>query len=76
MKKAKIYSLKKDRKWPVFGKDVEKLGPSFTGGSILKYFRAETENKHVYKWTKVRMTGNFLSKMMQAIGKEILKGYR
>lgn len=59
-----------------FGKDVEKLEPSFTDDSILQFFSAEIENKHMYKWTKVRMTVNFLSEMMQATGKEILMGDR
>lgn len=37
-----------------FGKDVEKLELSFIVGSILKFFKSEIENKHMYKWTKVK----------------------
>lgn len=59
-----------------FGKNVEKLKPLFIVGSIFKFFKAEIENKHMYKWMKVRMTVNFSSDIMQALRNKILKGDR
>lgn len=53
--------LKKKDTMTSFGKDVEKLEPSFTVGSSLKFFNTEREKKDIYiQRPKVRLTVDLL----------------